>query len=106
MDAGALAAMYTREAVFLGKGAQVYRGRDGVQAYFNALFPRKSAGVEFDAIIAVPLGADVLTLAASATFDLGGDAPRRLRLTQTLLRVEGRWDIASHHAAPAAVASS
>ena len=42
LDADALASLYSKNAFFYGSNPQLYRGNEGVAAYFNAL-PRWSS---------------------------------------------------------------
>lgn len=37
LDAEALASLYSKNALFFGSNPKLYRGRDGVAAYFKAL---------------------------------------------------------------------
>ena len=37
LDAEALAALYSKSAFFFGSNPTLYRGRDGVKAYFDGL---------------------------------------------------------------------
>ena len=47
LDAEALAALYSRNAFFFGSNPTLYRGRDGVAAYFNGLQRWRAPRVEF-----------------------------------------------------------
>jgi ketosteroid isomerase-like protein len=42
LDASALSSLYSKHAFFFGSNPNLYRGRDGVAAYFNGL-PRWAA---------------------------------------------------------------
>jgi uncharacterized protein (TIGR02246 family) len=98
MDPAALIELYADDAIFSGSSPQLYRGRDGVRAYFENLFPLSNAKVAFEDIVAVSPFPSVIALAVAATFTLGPGEPRRVRLTQTLILGRGQWEILTHHA--------
>ncbi len=91
LDADAIAALYSKDALFYGSTPPLYKGADGVRAYFTAL-PLKSAKVEFSDVTVVPIGADVINVAAIAAFTLNdAPTPRVFRLTQVLVREGDGW---------------
>ena len=47
LDAAALAALYSRHALFYGSNPTLYRGNEGVTAYFNALPRWRTPAVRF-----------------------------------------------------------
>ncbi|WP_027550697.1 nuclear transport factor 2 family protein [Bradyrhizobium sp. Cp5.3] len=98
LDAGALASLYSRSAFFFGSNPTLYRGRDGVAAYFNGLPRWRSPSVRFSEVAAAQVAPDVINMAAIASFDLGEEAaPLSVKLTWVILREDGEWKIASHH---------
>ena len=100
IDVDSIAALYSKDALFFGSTPPLYRGVDGVRAYFKAL-PLKTAKVEFSDVTVVPVGTDVINVAAIASFTLNdAPAPRVLRLTWVLVREGDVWKIISHHASP------
>ncbi len=98
MDSAELVLLYARDAIFSGLARELFQGREGVRAYFDRLFPAQSAKVEFSDVVVTSPSAAVIALAASATFTIGTNEPLRVRLTQTLVLTDGRWEILSHHA--------
>ncbi len=100
IDADSIAALYSKDALFFGSTPPLYTGVDGVRAFFKAL-PLKTAKAEFSDVTVVPVGADVINVAAilSATIN-DAAAPRVFRLTWVLVREGDSWKIISHHASP------
>ncbi len=98
LDAAALSSLYSKNAFFYGSNPRLYRGNDGVAAYFNAL-PRWSAPVvQFTDIATAPIGSDLINVAGTASFVVSEDAtPLSVKLTWTIVREDGDWKIASHH---------
>ena len=47
LDADALASLYSKNAFFFGSNPKLYRGNDGVAAYFNGLPRWSSPSVQF-----------------------------------------------------------
>ena len=98
LDAAALAALYSKNAFFYGSNPNLYRGNDGVAAYFNALPRWSSPVVEFTDVMTALVGPDVINVAGTASFVVGeGAAPLSVKLTWAIVREEGDWKIASHH---------
>lgn len=103
LDGDAIAALYAKDALFFGSAPPLYKGVDGVKAYFKALPPVSAAKVEFSDLTVAPVGSDVINLAATASFTINNaPTPRVLRLTQVFVREGGTWKILSHHASPKA----
>jgi hypothetical protein len=76
----------------------LYRGRDGVKAYFNALPRWKSPTVQFSDVVTAPVGPDVINLAATASFAVREEALNlSVKLTWVIVRENGEWKIISHH---------
>ena len=97
-DVTALAALYTQDALFFGSTAELYRGREGVLAYFSTL-QRDVALLAFEPQDVIPAGPDTIVAAGYWQFRFGSEA-RPYRLTWTLVRRNGQWLIAAHHASP------
>jgi uncharacterized protein (TIGR02246 family) len=98
LDAGAVASLYSANAFFFGSNPSLYRGRDGVKSYFDALPRWNSPTVEFTDVATTQVGSDVINVAARATFNVGeDDAPLSVKLTWVIVREAGDWKIASHH---------
>jgi uncharacterized protein (TIGR02246 family) len=97
-DADALASLYSKSAFFFGSNPSLYRGRDGVAAYFNALPRWRSRAVEFTDIRAEPIGPDLINVAAIASFvaDEGATA-LSVKITWVIIREDGDWKIVNHH---------
>ena len=98
-DVEALASLYSEKALFYGSNPVLKTGRQGVRDYFNGM-PKSSdaRSAEFSEIIETQLAPDVISIAGLATFRSGSNPPHTRRLTQVLVREDGVWRIASHHA--------
>jgi uncharacterized protein (TIGR02246 family) len=98
LDARALASLYSDSAFFFGSNPSLYRGKAGVETYFNALPRWNSPTVQFADVAIAQLGSDVINVAAQASFDVGEDvSPLSVKLTWVIVREKGEWKIASHH---------
>ncbi len=97
-DAEALANLYTQEAMFFGSTPDLYRGRDGVRAYFSTLRADVTLD-EFEPGDVVQTGEDTMIAAGYWQF-LFGTELRRYRLTWTIVQQSAGWLIAAHHASP------
>ena len=98
LDAAALASLYAKNAFFYGSNPQLYRGNDGVAAYFNALPRWSSPVVHFTDVITALVGPDLINVAGTASFVVSkGAVPLSVKLTWTIVREGGDWKIASHH---------
>ena len=74
LDAEALASLYSRNAFFFGSNPKLYRGNDGVTAYFEGL-PRWSvATVQFSDVKTAQAAADLINVAGTASFVVERDA--------------------------------
>lgn len=99
LDAEALSSLYSRNAFFFGSNPNLFRGRDGVAAYFNGLPRWTSQRAEFSEVRVAQVSPDLINMAAVASFFLdGGEAPSlSVKITWVIVREEGDWKIASHH---------
>ncbi|RXG86511.1 nuclear transport factor 2 family protein [Bradyrhizobium zhanjiangense] len=98
LDAAALSSLYSKNAFFFGSNPTLYRGRDGVAAYFNGLPRWRSPSVRFSEVAAAQVAPKVINMAAIASFDLGEEAaPLSVKLTWAIVCEGGDWKIASHH---------
>ena len=98
LDAAALASLYAKNTFFYGSNPKLYRGNDGVAAYFNALPRWSSPVVHFTDVITALIGPDLINVAGTASFVVSeGAVPLSVKLTWTIVREEGDWKIASHH---------
>ena len=90
--------LYSSNAFFFGSNPTLYRGRDGVAAYFNALPRWRSPRVEFADRHAVQVSPDLINFAATANFLLDEvTAPLSVKITWVIAREDGDWRIVSHH---------
>jgi uncharacterized protein (TIGR02246 family) len=97
LDAEALASLYSKSVFFFGSKPQLYRGRQGVADYFNALPRWKSPTVRFDVVTAL-VSPDVINVAGSASFFVDANrAPLSVKITWVVVQEDGEWTIASHH---------
>jgi len=98
LDAGALASLYSRNAFFFGSNPNLYRGNDGVAAYFEALPRWRSPTVKFTDVRTVHAAADLINVAGTASFFVEEDAePLTVKITWVIIREGGEWKIVSHH---------
>ncbi|MFL6793330.1 MAG: YybH family protein [Bradyrhizobium sp.] len=97
LDARALASLYSKDAFFFGSNTSLYRGNDGVAAYFDALPRWSSPTVRFTDVAVAPVGSDLINVAGTAAFLLDDAPPLSVKLTWVLVREEGDWKIISHH---------
>lgn len=96
LDADALSSLYSRHALFYGSNPTLFRGRDGVKAYFAGLPRWKTQSVRFTDVSAEAAGTEVVNMAGTANFAVD-DAALTVKLTWVLLREDGSWKIVSHH---------
>ena len=98
LDAAALASLYSKNAFFFGSNPNLYRGRDGIAAYFNGL-PRWAApSVQFSDVKTVAAGYDVINVAGSASFLVErGAEPLTVKISWVIIREDFDWKIVSHH---------
>ena len=98
LDAGALASLYSKYAFFFGSNPNLYRGKDGVTAYFNGLPRWSSPTVQFTDVRTAPAGESVINMAATASFVVEENAePLVVKITWVIIREDGDWKIVSHH---------
>jgi len=98
LDAAALASLYSRSAFFFGSNPSLYRGRDGVAAYFNALPRWRSPTVQFTDVVTELIGPDLINVAAAASFVVDeGATTLSVKITWVIAREDGDWKIVSHH---------
>ena len=96
LDVDALSALYSRHALFVGSNPTLYRGRDGVKAYFAGLPRWRSQSVRFSEVSAEAAGASVVNMAGTANFTVD-DAALTVKLTWVILREDDDWKIVNHH---------
>lgn len=98
LDAGALASLYSKDAFFFGSNPRLYRGREGVAAYFNALPRWRSPTVQFSDRVTAAVGTDVINFAGTASFDVDEGALKlSVKISWVIVREDSGWKIASHH---------
>jgi len=98
LDANALAALYSRHALFYGSNPTLYRGNEGVAAYFNSLPRWRAPTVQFTDVTTAQVSPDLINFAGTANFDLGEEAPPlTVKITWVIVREDGDWKIVSHH---------
>lgn len=98
LDAKALASLYSKNAFFFGSNPNLYRGRNGVQAYFEGLPRWSSPTVQFTDVSTTQATPDVINVAGTAIFMVeAGAEPLTVKITWVIVREDGAWKIASHH---------
>lgn len=101
LDAEALSALYSEQALFYGSVPMLFRGRAGVAAYFNALPRYEAPKAAFSDIVATTLGADIVNMAGRVTFVTDPDRPPlQVKITWILVNETDGWHIISHHISP------
>ena len=74
LDAAALTSLYSKNALFFGSNPNLYRGNDGVKAYFEGLPRWQSPSVQFTDVRTAQAAADVINVAGTASFTVEKDA--------------------------------
>jgi uncharacterized protein (TIGR02246 family) len=98
MDVAALASLYSSNAFFFGSNPNLYRGNDGVTAYFSGLPRWSSQTVQFTDVRTGQAAADLINFAGTASFVVDGSAePLTVKITWVIVREDGEWKIVSHH---------
>lgn len=98
LDADALAALYSQHAFFFGSNPTLYRGRDGVKAYFDGLPRWHARRVQFSDVRAERVNDGLVNVAGIASFFLDGDAASlAVKITWVIAREHGDWKIVCHH---------
>jgi uncharacterized protein (TIGR02246 family) len=98
LDAGTLASLYSRNVFFFGSKSSLYRGNEGVAAYFNALPRCSSPTVQFTDRTTAQVNPDLINFAGVASFVVDeGAAPLSVKITWVIAREDGDWKIVSHH---------
>ena len=96
LDASALAALYSRNAFFFGSNPNLYRGHDGVTAYFAGLPRWSSPSVQFTDVKTAQAAPDVINVAGTASFVVDAE-PLVVKISWVIVREDGDWKIVSHH---------
>ena len=98
LDAKALASLYARNAFFFGSNPNLYRGNDGVQAYFEGLPRWSSPSVQFTDVKTAQAASELINVAGTASFTVEkGAEPLVVKITWVIVREDGDWKIVSHH---------
>jgi len=98
LDAGAISSLYSKHAFVFGSNPNLYRGRDGVVAYFNGLPRWKSPTARFTDLVTEAVGADLINVAGTASFVVDEKSPTlTVKITWVIAREDGDWKIVSHH---------
>jgi uncharacterized protein (TIGR02246 family) len=98
LDAAALTSLYSKNAFFFGSNPNLYRGNDGVKAYFEGLPRWQSPSVQFTDIRTAQAAADLINVAGTASFSVEKDAePLVVKITWVIVREDGEWKIVNHH---------
>jgi len=98
LDASALALLYSGNAFFFGSNPKLYRGHDGVRAYFAGLPRWSSPTVQFTDVSTAQAAPDVINVGGTATFMVEASAEfLTVKITWVIVREDGEWKIVSHH---------
>jgi len=98
LDADALSSLYSTKALFFGSNPRLYRGREGVAAYFGALPRWRSCAVQFTDVVTEQANPDLINVAGAASFVADeGALNLSVKITWVIAREDGDWKIVSHH---------
>jgi ketosteroid isomerase-like protein len=98
LDADALSSLYSTNALFFGSNPKLYRGREGVAAYFGALPRWRSCAVQFTDVVTEQANPDLINVAGTASFVADeGALNLSVKITWVIAREDGDWKIVSHH---------
>jgi ketosteroid isomerase-like protein len=98
LDANALASLYSKNAFFFGSNPTLYRGNEGVAAYFSALPRWSSPTIQFTDVSTAEVNRDLINFAGTAFFFINeGAPPLSVKISWVIAREDGDWKIASHH---------
>jgi uncharacterized protein (TIGR02246 family) len=98
LDAEALSSLYSRSAFFFGSRSTLYRGNEGVKAYFNALPRWRAPTVQFSDVTTALVNPDLINFAGTASFVVDeATSPLSVKITWVITREDSDWKIASHH---------
>jgi len=98
LDADALSSLYSRNAFFFGSKSTLFRGHEGVKAYFNTLPRWPAPTVGFSEVTTAEVNPDLINFAGIASFVVDeATAPLSVKITWVIAREDGGWKIASHH---------
>ncbi len=101
LDAGALSALYSEQALFYGSVPTLFRGREGVASYFNGLPRYVSPTVDFSDVVVTRINAGLVNMAGKATFLPEADRlPLPVKITWIIANEADGWHIISHHVSP------
>ncbi len=101
-DLAALSALYTNQTAFYGSTAAFYTTPAGVRAYFEVL-PASYTRADYAIPHVVRLAPNAMAATGEVMFYTEQDGvvtERPFRMTHVLVRSEGCWKIATHHASP------
>ena len=99
LDAAALSSLYSKNAFFFGSNPKLYRGREGVADYFNALPRWRKPSAVFSDVYSALAGPDLINMAATISFDLAGERDDLVvKMSWVIVREDGDWKIVNHHA--------
>ena len=96
-DPEAQASLYSKHALFFGSNPTLYRGRDGVAAYFKGLPRWNSRAVRFTDVSTAQVSPDLINFAGIAWFDVDGAPRLSVKITWVIAREDDDWKIVSHH---------
>ena len=96
-DLEGLVALYAQDALFFGSTPQLFKGHEGVRAYFAGLSPDVTLEA-FEEPELVSVAPGVFATAGFWRFRFGAE-PRLYRLTWVVAERDGGWRIVQHHAA-------
>src|SRR4030081_844531 len=86
--------LYSKNAFFFGSNPTLYRGHEGVAAYFNALPRWSSPTVQFTDVRTAQVNPDLINFAGTASFLIDeGAPPLSVKISWVIAREDGNWKI-------------
>jgi uncharacterized protein (TIGR02246 family) len=101
-DINRLVALYALKTAFWGSTNELHTDHEGVRSYFANLPPTYKRS-HYEVPHVVRLGPNAFAASGNVVFireDNGKEVQLPYRMTHVLVRREGAWKIATHHASP------
>lgn len=101
VNAGNLAdvmALYTKDVLFFGASASLFKSRDALQAYLASRPPGLKVQLGDHSVVAIK--PNVILSSGFVEFSVPDRQPEPTRMTLALVKVGGRWLIAQAHTSP------
>lgn len=97
-DIETIAALFAEDALFQGLSPALLAGRNAIRHYYENVPPNVRAQV--GEINTTSLAPDTACGFAAVTFEIAGQAAKPVRLSMTVQRCNGQWQIKTYHVSP------